>query len=184
MKRDLRETRRISIIIATRDRIDLLSRCISSIINKTSYPNFEIIVVDNESKSEEAREYFRHFEHRLLQFNGPFNFSALNNLAVEQSEQPVAPFPEQRRRSDRERMAHRLWRNTSSGQRSVRSARGCFTLTTPCNTRASCSASGYRRARLRGISGRLAGRLAAVADNTQLQLGHRRVSPHTARGLR
>ena len=88
VKRDLRETRRISIIIATRDRIDLLSRCISSIINKTSYPNFEIIVVDNESKSEEAREYFRHFEHRLLQFNGPFNFSALNNLAVEQSNSP------------------------------------------------------------------------------------------------
>jgi GT2 family glycosyltransferase len=45
-------------------------------------------VVDNESKSEEAREYFRHFEHRLLQFNGPFNFSALNNLAVEQSSSP------------------------------------------------------------------------------------------------
>lgn len=88
VKRELREIRRISIIIATRDRIDLLSRCISSITSKTSYPNYEIIVVDNESKSEEAREYFRHFEHRLLHFNGPFNFSALNNLAVEQSNSP------------------------------------------------------------------------------------------------
>lgn len=88
VKRELRETRRISIMIATRDRIDLLSRCISSIIHKTSYPNYEIIVVDNESKSEEAREYFRNFEHRLLQFQGPFNFSALNNLAVEQSTSP------------------------------------------------------------------------------------------------
>jgi len=88
VKRELRETRRISIIIATRDRIDLLSRCIASITSKTSYPNYEIIVVDNESKSEEAREYFRNFEHRLLQFHGPFNFSALNNLAVEQSDAP------------------------------------------------------------------------------------------------
>jgi GT2 family glycosyltransferase len=88
VKRELRETRRISIIIATRDRIDLLSRCIASIISKTTYPNYEIIIVDNESKSEEAQEYFRNFEHRLLQFNGPFNFSALNNLAVEQTKAP------------------------------------------------------------------------------------------------
>jgi GT2 family glycosyltransferase len=88
VKRELRETRRISIIIATRDRIDLLSRCIASITSKTSYPNYEIIVVDNESTSDEAREYFRYFEHRLLQFSGPFNFSALNNLAVEQTTSP------------------------------------------------------------------------------------------------
>lgn len=88
VKRELRETRRISIIIATRDRIDLLSRCINSITSKTSYPNYEITVVDNESKSEEAREYFRNFEHRLLQFTGPFNFSALNNFAVEQTTGP------------------------------------------------------------------------------------------------
>ncbi|MGI8955601.1 MAG: glycosyltransferase family 2 protein [Chthoniobacterales bacterium] len=88
VKRELRETRRISIIIATRDRIDLLSRCIASITAKTSYPNYEIIVVDNESKSEEAKEYFRNSEHRLLQFHGPFNFSALNNLAVEQTNAP------------------------------------------------------------------------------------------------
>lgn len=88
VKRELRETRRISIIIATRDRIDLLSRCIASITSKTSYPNFEIVVVDNESKSEEAQEYFRNCEHRLLQFYGPFNFSALNNLAVEQTTAP------------------------------------------------------------------------------------------------
>ena len=88
VKRELRETKRISIIIATRDRIDLLSRCISSLTAKTSYPNYEIIVVDNESKSEEAREYFRHLEQRVLQFSGPFNFSALNNLAVEQSISP------------------------------------------------------------------------------------------------
>ncbi len=88
VKRELREARRISIIIATRDRIDLLSRCIASIRAKTSYPNYEIIIVDNESKSPEAQEYFRSLEHRLLPFHGPFNFSALNNLAVEQTGSP------------------------------------------------------------------------------------------------
>src|SRR5207253_8476012 len=71
VKRELRDPKRISIIIATRDRIDLLSRCISSITAKTSYPNYEIIVVDNESNSEEAREYFRQLEHRVLEFSGP-----------------------------------------------------------------------------------------------------------------
>ncbi len=76
VKRELRETKRIAIIIATRDRIDLLSRCISSITSKTSYPNYEIIVVDNESRSDEAREYFRQLRasrpalQRTVQFLG------------------------------------------------------------------------------------------------------------------
>ena len=88
VKRELRETKRISIIVATRDRIDLLSRCLSSITAKTSYPNYEIIVVDNESKSGEAQDYFQSLPHRVIPFNGPFNFSALNNLAVEQTSSP------------------------------------------------------------------------------------------------
>ncbi len=88
VKRELREAKRISIIIATRDRIDLLSRCLASLTAKTSYPNYEIIVVDNESKTEEARTYLQNLEHRVLQFNGPFNFSALNNLAVEETTSP------------------------------------------------------------------------------------------------
>jgi GT2 family glycosyltransferase len=88
VRRDLVEPRRISIIIPTRDRIDLLSRCIDSLLANTSYPNYEIVVVDNDSQSDEARTYFSGFKHRLLRFPGPFNYSAMNNLAVEQTESP------------------------------------------------------------------------------------------------
>ncbi len=88
IRRHLKEEKKISIIIATRDRIDLLARCIASVEAKTSYGNYEIVVVDNDSRSEEARDYFRTFPHRLLHYEGPFNFSAINNLAVEQTEAP------------------------------------------------------------------------------------------------
>jgi GT2 family glycosyltransferase len=86
--RDLAEPRRVSIIIPTRDCIDLLCRCIDSVLAKTSYPNYEIIVIDNDSQSDAARDYFAEFKHRLLHFSGPFNYSAMNNLAVEQTETP------------------------------------------------------------------------------------------------
>jgi GT2 family glycosyltransferase len=86
--RDLAEPRRISIIIPTRDRIDLLSRCIDSVVGKTSYPNYEIVVIDNDSESDATHAYFAEFKHRLLHFSGPFNYSAMNNLAVEQTESP------------------------------------------------------------------------------------------------
>lgn len=88
VKRDVRRPRRVSIIIPARDQISLLSRCIDSIVKKTSYPDYDIVIVDNDSQSEEARNYFARTNHRLLQFQGPFNFSAINNFAVEQTESP------------------------------------------------------------------------------------------------
>lgn len=88
VKRDIRVAKKISIIIPARDRIELLSRCVESLTTKTGYHNYEIVIVDNDSVSEEARTYFATMPHRLLHFSGPFNFSALNNLAVEQTESP------------------------------------------------------------------------------------------------
>ena len=88
IRRQLKEEKKISIIVATRDRIDLLARCIASVEAKTSYENYEIVVVDNDSQSEEARDYFRNSPHRLLRYAGPFNYSAINNLAVEKTEAP------------------------------------------------------------------------------------------------
>jgi len=46
------------------------------------------VIVNNDSQSEEAREYFTKTKHRVLDFGGPFNFSALNNFAVEHTEGP------------------------------------------------------------------------------------------------
>ncbi len=47
-----------------------------------------MVVVDNDSSSEEARALFARLDHRVLHFPGPFNFSALNNFAVAQTDAP------------------------------------------------------------------------------------------------
>jgi GT2 family glycosyltransferase len=88
VKRELTEAKKISVIIATRDHVDLLARCLESLTTKTSYPNYEIIVVDNDSQSEQARDYLAQLNHRVLRYNGPFNFSAINNFAVEETDSP------------------------------------------------------------------------------------------------
>ncbi len=88
VKREIKRARKISIIIATRDRIPLLSRCIETLTTKTSYRDFEVVIVDNDSATEEARAYFEQTPHRVLRYEGPFNFSAMNNLAVEQTDSP------------------------------------------------------------------------------------------------
>jgi GT2 family glycosyltransferase len=88
VKREIVEVKKISIIIPIRDRIDLLQRCIASLTSHTSYEPFEIVIVDNDSTSAEAREFLAASPHRLLRYSGPFNFSAMNNLAVEQTDSP------------------------------------------------------------------------------------------------
>jgi O-antigen biosynthesis protein len=76
----------ISIIIPTRDRVDLLSRCITSLLEVTDYPNFEIFIVDNGSSELETLEYLAELEAddriRVIWFPGKFNYSAVNNTAV------------------------------------------------------------------------------------------------------
>ena len=88
VKRELTEAKKISLIIPVRDRIDLLARCLESVTSKTTYAPYEIVVVDNDSQSAEAREYFARLEHRVLHFSGPFNYSAINNFAVENCDSP------------------------------------------------------------------------------------------------
>ena len=88
IKRDLAEAKKISIIIPMRDRVDLLARCLDSLTSKTTYAPYEIVVVDNDSATDEAREYLSRLKHRVLHYSGPFNFSAINNFAVEQTDSP------------------------------------------------------------------------------------------------
>lgn len=80
---------RVSIIIPTRDGLDLLRQCIESVLAKTTYPNYEIIVVDNGSVKPETLDYFSHLTTqpnvRVLHDDSPFNFSALNNRAAAQA---------------------------------------------------------------------------------------------------
>lgn len=80
----------VSIIIPTRDRADLLSRCIDSILQKSTYHNFEIIIVDNDSTDVKTLSFFRNISDlsgkcRVLPFRGLFNFSRINNFAVREA---------------------------------------------------------------------------------------------------
>jgi O-antigen biosynthesis protein len=88
IKRDLTEAKPISIIIPVRDRVELLARCLNSIARHTTYAPYEIVIVDNDSQTDEARAYLSGLKHRVLNYSGPFNFSAINNFAVEQTKSP------------------------------------------------------------------------------------------------
>ncbi len=85
LKRDILDRPKISIIIPTKDRIDLLRRCIESIQNRSSYDNYEIIIVDNMSQEEETAAYLDGLgkSYRIIKFNEKFNYSKLNNYAAE-----------------------------------------------------------------------------------------------------
>ncbi|SEK42840.1 Glycosyltransferase, GT2 family [Pseudoxanthomonas sp. GM95] len=77
---------KVALIIPTRDRVGLLKMCVESVLLKTTYPNFEIIIVDNQSTSPDALEYLSHIDGdpriRVLPYDAPFNYSAINNYAV------------------------------------------------------------------------------------------------------
>lgn len=87
---------KVSMIIPTRDRADLLRQCIDSIRDTTRYPNFEIVVVDNQSRERRTQRLFERLEQdrrvRVFSYHLPFNFSALNNAAVRQTDGPVLAF--------------------------------------------------------------------------------------------
>jgi len=81
---------KVSLIILTRDKVDLLRKCVESIISKTSYQNYEIIIVDNGSVKEETITYLKQLSEadpRVLVYrdDGEFNFPALNNRGVEKA---------------------------------------------------------------------------------------------------
>lgn len=79
----------VSLIIPVRDKAELLRNCITSIREKTTYPNYEIVVVDNGSVEPETLEYFEALkaskEARVIVYDKPFNFSAINNFAVKKA---------------------------------------------------------------------------------------------------
>ncbi len=76
----------VSIVIPTRDG-KYLASCIESIRRDTTYPNYEIVVLDNGSTGREALEFLRLNESTItvVRDEGPFNFSAINNNAVAHS---------------------------------------------------------------------------------------------------
>lgn len=85
-----------SIIIPTRDGLDLLRSCVESLHALTAYPAFEIIVVDNGSTEPETLAWLQHMsaqaDFRVIRADVPFNWSALNNLAAREARGNVLVF--------------------------------------------------------------------------------------------
>jgi len=93
-------TPEISIIIANRDHVEDLRRCVTSIIEKSTYDRYELVIVENNSSTQEIRDYYTQLlgvpydSHQEIQrsrdqrtavvtYKGEFNYSAVNNLGVE-----------------------------------------------------------------------------------------------------
>lgn len=88
----------VSIIIPTRDRFALLKRCIESLMEKTRYQNYELLIVDNQSVEEDACRFLNDLagagieQVRILRYDAPFNFAAINNAAAQQARGDVLVF--------------------------------------------------------------------------------------------
>jgi GT2 family glycosyltransferase len=74
----------VSIIIPFKDQINLLKSCIEGLKNTVTYQNIELILVNNDSREQETIDYLESvkIDHTLLEYNGAFNYSAINNYAV------------------------------------------------------------------------------------------------------
>ena len=73
----------ISILIPNKDHIDDLDRCLKSILSLTSYDNYEIIIIENNSVEKRTFEYYKSMEDNkrinIVTWKGGFNYSAINN---------------------------------------------------------------------------------------------------------
>lgn len=86
----------VSIIIPFKNGLNFLRDCVNSILQKTSYQPYEIVLVNNQSDEQEVLDYLKSLHTnekiRYLNFDKSFNFSAINNFAVTQIESPYLIF--------------------------------------------------------------------------------------------
>jgi len=89
VKYEIDEAELISIIIPFKDNVQVLKDCIKSIQKKTTYKNFEILLVSNNSSDPKTFAYLKEITAksdniRYVEYNVPFNYSQINNWAVKQ----------------------------------------------------------------------------------------------------
>lgn len=78
----------VSIVVPTRDMLDYLQPCVESVLNRSTYQRFEVIVVDNQSTDPATLEWMNKVENqfpsrvRILRYDHTFNYSAINNWAA------------------------------------------------------------------------------------------------------
>lgn len=87
---DIEKEPLVSIIIPTRDYLDITKNCVDSIYEKTTYKNFEIIIANNDSKEKATLDFFKEYSKKYDNFKVvdcimEFNYSKINNLAIEKS---------------------------------------------------------------------------------------------------
>jgi GT2 family glycosyltransferase len=71
--------RRVSIVVPTRDAPEIFGRCLKTIFGQTSYPDFEVVVMDNDTADPAALALMEQYPVRRIPFPGFFNFSRANN---------------------------------------------------------------------------------------------------------
>lgn len=89
IRADLPSWPKVSAIVPTRDHVGVLKTCIDGLLERTDYPDIELIVANNDSAEPETLAYFDKLRSdprvRILDCPGAFNFSAINNTAVRAS---------------------------------------------------------------------------------------------------
>lgn len=79
----------VSIIIPFKDKIEVLKPCLESVITKSTWPHYEILLVNNRSELMETEEYLKTLKDEtritVLTYDKPFNFAAINNFAARQA---------------------------------------------------------------------------------------------------
>lgn len=83
----------ITLLIPTRDALQLTRTCVESILARTAYPAYEILLLDNQSCERATLDWFaeisQHPKVRVLHYDAPFNYSAINNFGVAHSTAPL-----------------------------------------------------------------------------------------------
>lgn len=96
IRRCLDDSTLVSIVIPCRDKVELTKNCIDSIRKKTTWPRYEILVIDNGSRESETLAYLDWLGDqkgcRVLSFDAPYNFSAINNLGSREAAGEVLVF--------------------------------------------------------------------------------------------
>lgn len=82
---------RVSLLIPTRDGFEVLKPCVQSILEKTKYHNYEILILDNQTHCKKTQDLFEnltclHDNIKVIAWNNPFNYSAINNFGVKLAE--------------------------------------------------------------------------------------------------
>lgn len=86
----VKENPRISILIPNKDQKETLKKCLDSVFEKSTYTNYEIIIIENNSVEPETFAYYKELEKRsnvrIVTWQGTFNYSAINNFGEKETE--------------------------------------------------------------------------------------------------